>query len=577
MGDLSTNKNGVHQLLTGLKQQGIKHVVASPGSRNAPLSIAFNRDKHFSCFHIPDERSAAFYALGIGERTNTPVVLFCTSGSAVLNYAPAISEAFYRNIPLIVVSADRPLAWTDQGDGQTIRQDNVLQNHVVGFKNLIENTKNDEESWWNKRMIDELLITAVSEQMPIHFNFPFHEPLYELEEVKNLSDNSIKRIAKVEIDKSINAKELDCLLHQWNNATKRMIIVGQQAPNKKLNQLLSDLSKDRSTAILVENTSNMFYKDFMHCIDRTFNSIDGHSLEANFAPDLLITIGGAVVSKKIKAFIRRNKPKYHWNIGEYFKLMDTYQSLTSSIEINALDFLQQFMDSKPDWNVSRFGEQWKQLDYLIQEKHFSSLKELEYCDMKVFSLLLDAIPENSHLHLGNSSVVRYAQLFDPISSIRYYANRGTSGIDGSTSTAIGASIADENSLHTFISGDVSALYDSNAFWNHHLPSNFRMFVINNGGGGIFKIIPGPDTVEEQDDFFVAKQNFSLKHICNAFNVNYLSAESLEEIDGLLDKFYSHQDNNRPVMMEIFTPHELNDQELKKYFKEIKVTPKKLNL
>jgi 2-succinyl-5-enolpyruvyl-6-hydroxy-3-cyclohexene-1-carboxylate synthase len=577
MEGLSTNKNGVHQLLIGLKQHGVKYVIASPGSRNAPLSIAFNRDDHFKCYHIPDERSAAFYALGIAERTNTAVVLFCTSGSAILNYAPAISEAFYRNIPLIVVSADRPLAWTDQGDGQTIRQNNVLQNHVVGFQNLIEDTDNEEEAWWNKRIIDELLLASSTKKMPVHFNFPFHEPLYKLSESSDLSALAEKRIAQVVMNKTIDDKEMECLLHQWNHAEKRMVIVGQHIPNKKLNQLLADLSKDRATAILVENTSNMFYKDFLHCIDRTFNSIDGHNLESDFSPDLLVTIGGAVVSKKIKAFLRRNKPKYHWNIGEHFELMDTYQSLTSSIKINEKDFLEQFLQQKPKWNVSRFGEQWKQLDYLIQDKHFNALGAMEFSDMKVFSLLLDAIPENSHLHLGNSSVVRYAQLFDPISSIRYYANRGTSGIDGSTSTAIGASLVDEDSLHTFISGDISAFYDSNAFWNNHLPNNFRMFVINNGGGGIFKIIPGPDTVEEQDDFFVAKQNFSLEHICKAFDVNYLKASGISEIDSLLDDFYSHQENNRPVLMEIFTPHDTNDQVLKNYFKAIQVTPKKLDL
>jgi 2-succinyl-5-enolpyruvyl-6-hydroxy-3-cyclohexene-1-carboxylate synthase len=577
MAEKSTNKEGVHQLLVGLKQHGVKYVVASPGSRNAPLSIAFNRDQQFKCFHIPDERSAAFYALGMAERSNSPVVLFCTSGSAVLNYAPAISEAFYRNIPLIVVSADRPLAWTDQGDGQTIRQNNVLQNHVLGFRDLLEKPQNDEQLWWNKRMIDELLITASSNKAPIHFNFPFHEPLYELNESKALSYSAKKQIAKTRVNKTLASEELDCLVHQWNNAPKRMIIVGQHTPNKKLNQLLSDLSKDRSTAILVENTSNMFYKDFIHCIDRTFNSIEGSDAESDFSPDLLISIGGAVVSKKIKAYLRRNKPKYHWNVGEYFTLMDTYQSLTASIDMNELDFLEQFMEQKPAYNISRFGEQWKQLDYLIQDKHHQCLQTLDYSDMTVFSLLLDAVPENSHLHLGNSSVVRYAQLFDPIASIRYYANRGTSGIDGSTSTALGATLADEENLHTFISGDISAFYDSNAFWNNHIPSNFRMFVINNGGGGIFKIIPGPATVKEQDDFFVAKQSFSLEHVCKAFDINYLKAERLSEIDEQLDAFYSHQENDRPVLMEVFTPHHENDKALKSYFSKIKVAPKKLSL
>lgn len=568
----STNKTGVHQLLAGLKHHGVNYVVASPGSRNAPLSIAFNRDPHFHCFHIPDERSAGFYALGIAERSNSPVVLFCTSGSAVLNYYPAIAEAFYRNIPLVVVSADRPQAWIDQGDGQTIRQDNVLEKHVAGFRNLLEMPANDEQVWWNKRMVDELLILSKAKKAPIHFNFPFHEPLYGL--ATKETEAPQKHISPASIQRSLASEELECLVHQWNNSPKRMIIVGQLPPSGRMRQLLENLSKDRSTAILVENTSNVQFRDFIHCIDRTFNSIDGVA-EKEFAPDLLITFGGAVVSKKIKAYLRRNKPKYHWNVSMQFPYMDTFQSLTAGIEMDELDFLDQFMQAQLDFSASRFGEQWKQLDYLIQDQHQAVLSQLDYSDLTVFSLLMDAVPENSHLHLGNSSVVRYAQLFDPISSIRYYANRGTSGIDGSTSTALGAALVDPTSLHTFISGDISALYDSNAFWNKHIPSNFRMFVLNNGGGGIFKIIPGPDRVEEQDDFFVAKQDFAMEHICKAFSINYRKATSLNEIDEQLNDFYSHQENNRPVLMEIFTPHEENDKILKAYFSAIKILPKTL--
>lgn len=564
-------KKGVQQLIEVLENNNIKNVIISPGSRNAPLSVTFGRSDKFNTYVIPDERSAAFFALGMAEINEKPSVLICTSGSAVLNYAPAVSEAFYRSIPLIIISADRPLAWTDQGDGQTIRQENVLKNHVVSFESLIENPNSEEDFWWNSRKINNAIALAKQESSPIHFNFPFHEPLYKTEEIQK-SERLTSKTKYLNTSNSLSDQDWNELIEIWNSSPKKLIIVGQKTPNAQLNQLLGDLTKDSSTAILVENTSNIVHPKFIHCIDRTYNSLEKIA-ETEFQPDLLITLGDAVVSKKVKAYLRNFKPKFHWRINPFFEQMDTFQSLSHSIPMHAGKFFEQLMSQPLKFNLSRYGEQWKMLDFQIQDLHSEYLLKTKYSDLAVFNFLLDTIPENSHLHLANSSVVRYAQLFDPIKSIRYYANRGTSGIDGSTSTAVGASVADKDSLHTFISGDISAFYDSNAFWNHHIGSNFRMFVINNGGGGIFKIIPGPDTVQERDEFFVAKQSFSIEYICKAFDINYMKSESLEEIDQQIDQFYSHWDNKRPVLMEVFTPHDENDKVLKDYFKSIKVVPK----
>lgn len=574
MGDLSAKK-GVQQLLNQLKKHGLNHVVISPGSRNAPLTLSFDAAAEFTTYNVPDERSAAFYALGMADKLQEPVAVLCTSGSALLNYASAVSEAFYRGVPLVVLSADRPEEWTDQGDGQTIRQKNALENHVLGFTQLIEKPSDKKESWYNAREIDTLLNKAKNDQGPVHFNFPFDEPLYETVK-ENLSINEDENcIEWVKGDMKLNDSTELRLQSIWNESPKKMIICGQLAQNPRLLKALSELSKDSAVTILVENTSNLMANGFVHCIDRTLNSIPTE-LESDFTPDLLITLGGAVVSKKIKAFLRRNTPKNHWKIGNAFPFMDTYQSLSHSIPMRPENFIQSLLSWNLDLRTSRFGEQWKQLDYLVEDAHFNYLENAKYADLSVFHLLLDSIPENSSLHLGNSSVVRYAQLFNPIKSIDYYCNRGTSGIDGSTSTAMGAALVDSNKLHTFISGDISFFYDSNAFWNHHVPANFRMFVINNGGGGIFKIIPGPSTTKAYDQHFVAKQSFSAAHICNAFDINYKKANSISEIEAQLDTFFSHQSNNRPVVMEIFTPHDLNDQVLKDYFTNIKVEPKLLS-
>lgn len=560
-------KTGVAYFIEQVKKNGLQHIVISPGSRNAPLTIAFTKDSFFTCYSVADERSAGFFAMGMAQQLNQPVAVLCTSGSAVLNYAPAVSEAFYQEIPLIVISADRPSMWTDQGDGQTIRQVGALSNHVHFETELNENVTTEDEIWELTRKIDQGLQTAmVYKKGPVHFNFPFSEPLYNNEVV---ATKSIKNIEFVALKKHFDAHQLEFLSDQWNRAEKRMIIVGQHELNLKLQQALIDLAEDQSVTVLVENTSNCTHRTFIQCIDRTLNSIDTEK-EKDFSPDLLITLGGAIVSKRIKAFLRRNKPKQHWRIGKQFLFTDTYQSMTHSIDMDALNFLTQINFPALNRNVSNYGGKWKQLDLLIKEKHQQFFMNPTYADLSVFEVILDFIPENSQLHMANSSVIRYCQLFDNVASIKRYCNRGTSGIDGSTSTAVGAAVAKPNELITFITGDISFFYDSNALWNKHLKENLKIILINNSGGGIFKIIPGPSTTNTIDDYFTTKQDLQAEKICQTFGVNYLKASSLEEISSQMETFYSIPENGKPMLLEVFTPYDLNDKELKRYFDEVKV-------
>jgi 2-succinyl-5-enolpyruvyl-6-hydroxy-3-cyclohexene-1-carboxylate synthase len=560
----NSEKYGVQQLKEQCFLNGLHTIVFSPGSRNAPFIIAFSEDDRFTCYVIPDERSAAFYAMGMAEQLQKPVAVACTSGSALLNYYPAVSEAFYRNIPLVVISADRPAEWTDMGDGQTIRQKEVFSNHIIDETSLLESPNSENEKWYNQREVDRVL--QLSKNGPVHINFPFNEPLYNTSADKIELSNHTELL---ETDSSLSSNQQTKLSEIWNSSERKLIICGQMPKNGYLQEQLKQLANDSSVAVLVENTSNLADRSFIHCIDRTINSITQDNPEL-FQPDLLITIGGAVISKKIKSYLRSHKPKKHWKIGGSFQFMDTYQSLTTTIPISPNTFFSTILEGDFKFGLSRYGEQWKQLDYLIQDKHDSQLNEIAYSDLSVFRLILDAIPEKSQLHFGNSSVIRYAQLFDPIQSITHKCNRGTSGIDGSTSTALGNCLADPDHLHTLISGDMSFFYDSNALWNHHLPSNFRIFVINNGGGGIFNIIPGPDKSKAKDKYFVTNQSFSAKSICEAFDVNYMSASSMDDIDSQLNCFFEVQSNERPVLMEVFTPRETNDKVLKDYFEKIKI-------
>lgn len=570
MGRIS-DKKGVQQLLRLAKFYGLKKIVVSPGSRNAPLSISFSQSPDFECFVIPDERAAAFYALGMAEQLNEPVAVVCTSGSAVLNYAPAVAEAFYRCIPLVVISADRPAHWIDQGDGQTIRQVGALSNHILAETSLLETPENTSEIQFNHTEIERIFSSCLGLQKgPIHINFPFNEPLYGTIDISALKESQLFLQPIKHEFPILDERELQEIKKIWSTTKNKMIICGQMEHQPQLQHILSELSGDSSVTILVENTSNLSHRRFIHCIDRTLNSITENELDPSFQPELLITIGGAVISKRIKSFLRKIDKLTHWKIGFEFPAMDTYQHLSKSYEIDPSTFFRQLVAEQPTLNISRFGEQWKQLDYLIQDKHEHYFRSAPFGDLSVFHYFMDTVPDESYLHMANSSVVRYCQLFDGLASLRYFCNRGTSGIDGSTSTAMGAAMALPDKFHTFISGDISFFYDSNALWNQHLPENIRIVVINNGGGGIFKIIPGPETSEELDDFFVAKQNYSVEHLCKAFGVHYLSAKSLEEIDDKILSFYSPTNDKRTIVMEVFTPHEENDKQLKDYFNQVRI-------
>jgi len=561
---ISSNKLIVQKIVSACEAYGIKHVVVCPGSRNAPFSIAFDNHPEFSTYVIHDERSAAFFALGMIDQLNNPVAIVCTSGSAVQNISPAVSEAFYRQLPLVVISADRPKNWIDQGDGQTIRQSNVLRDHTMYVTELSDDTESDEYSWFANRELNQAF-SHVSNlwKGPIHINVGLHEPLYDVKEVE---DSSFSKIEFVKTETKIDESTLHVL--RKSIAEKVLVLCGQMNLNDSLHKLLSDFAQNTNVTILVENTSNLSDSRFVHCIDRTLNLISENEIE-KFVPDVLITLGDAIVSKKIKTFLRKNKPKQHWKIGHSFPYMDTYQSVTHVFQMDAASFFKQLLQDQSEINSNNYGSLWRQKDYLAKDKSIEYLDKAEYSDLQVFDYVFQYLPENSILHMANSSVVRYCQLFDPVPSIAYFGNRGTSGIDGSTSTAVGASVANQDKLHVLITGDISFFYDSNALWNNYLGKNLRIILINNSGGGIFRIIPGPSTSPQRDDFFEATHETNAEGICKSFNVNYQSVNTTFALQTVLTDFFTESLNQRPKVVEIFTPRERNAEVLEEYFQFIK--------
>lgn len=534
---------------------GVEHVIISPGSRNAPLTIGFTNHPKIKTYSVADERCAAFFGLGIAQQTQKPVALVCTSGSALLNYYPAIAEAFYSNIPLIVISADRPKHMIDIGDGQTIRQENVFINHSLFNSNLIEGENFLKESTLSVSMAFE---TSIVKNGPVHINVPFDEPLYETTYTKIINNLDKKQLV---VEKE-SGYELEDFTQIWNKSAKKLILIGSHYPDGLLQQQLNELIKDESVIILTETTSNVHHPKFINSIDKVIFPLTDDDFEV-LKPDILLTLGGMVVSKKVKQLLRNHQPKHHWHVNSD-KSLDTFHCLSHYFKISPTSFFNLFL-IEAELVKSNYQEQWLSIKEYRDERHKKFISNIELSDVKAFDIILSKLPNNVQLQLGNSSVVRYAQLFDNNPTIAVFCNRGTSGIDGSTSTAIGAACASKKQT-VFITGDISFFYDSNALWNNYIPANFRIIVINNGGGGIFKILPGPQKTNASD-YFETPHNLTAENLCEMYGLIYKKAIDGEGLLKQLDTFFDESD--QPKVLEIFTPNNFNDKVLKSYFKAIK--------
>ncbi|MEX0288812.1 MAG: 2-succinyl-5-enolpyruvyl-6-hydroxy-3-cyclohexene-1-carboxylic-acid synthase [Flavobacteriaceae bacterium] len=552
--------------------QGIKDIIISPGSRNAPLTIGFTENPFFRCYSIVDERCAAFFALGISQQSARPAALVCTSGSALLNYYPAIAEAFYSDIPLIVISADRPPYKIDIGDGQTIRQENVFAKHIAYSANLVldptafkspissKPSEPQEVQEHNDRELNTAFNKAIVGRGPVHINVPFEEPLYETISSMTVSPN----IRKETVSGTSIVEDYTDFLTTWNNSTRKMVLVGTNPPNSIADAFLEVLGTDNSVLVLTETTSNLYHPNFFPSIDSIVAPLekleDRDKHFRDLRPQIVLTIGGMIVSKKIKAFLREYSPDHHWHVGPK-KAYDTFFCLSQHFKIEANEFFKTFLKGTAKVE-SNYYDHWNETRKRYRVKRENYLKEIPFSDMFAFSSILRSIPKGYQVQLANSSTVRYAQLFDMDPSLEVFSNRGTSGIDGSTSTAIGASMYCKSPT-LLLTGDLSFLYDSNALWNDHIRADFRIIVINNGGGGIFRILPGKEATENFEKFFETVQNIELKKLCSLFDLDYALAQNEKDLSDLLSEFYKKSE--RPKLLEIRTPRFRNDKILLTYF------------
>ncbi|TWP29618.1 2-succinyl-5-enolpyruvyl-6-hydroxy-3-cyclohexene-1-carboxylic-acid synthase [Apibacter muscae] len=533
---------------------GINDIIISPGSRNAPLTIHFTQDTRYKCYSIVDERSAAFFALGMAQSKKKPIVICCTSGTASANYYPAIIEAYYQNIPLLILTADRPENFVDIFDGQTIRQKNIYHNHIYGSYQLSEG--NDDQSISdNFLMIKEAITQLYNCSGPIHINIPFSEPLYELTDTLSIN------IEKLTLPKLASDNyNWNHLLNKWNSYEKKMILVGMQQPSPELNSLLESLARREDTIVLTETTSNLKSDLFYSNIDRYISSLTDKNIYEEFNPDLLLTIGQNIVSKKIKVFLRNSNLKEHWHLDKHWH-PDTYFCLTEKIKTNPINFLEK-LDSLPS-KESLYSTLWLNHKKNKNLKHDEFLKNSSYSDLKVMEVLDAKIPNFYNLQVSNSSAIRYAQLFNFNAKNKVFCNRGASGIDGSSSTAIGFASVELNPT-VLITGDIGFFYDINALWNKYIPNTFRIILMNNGGGDIFNIISGPDQISTAlNEFFVTKHNRNAKLISEEFNLIYKEISCIDELENHLPIFFSS--SNQPKILEINTKNTSNAKILRDYF------------
>ncbi len=599
---ISTNRHA-QQLASLLRAHHITDIVISPGSRSGALVHTFSGCDDFHCRSVVDERSAAYFALGLAQAVGRPVVLLCSSGTATLNYAPAIAEAYHQGIPLIVLTADRPAYWIGQLENQCLNQHEIYRN-FVRYSTTLPIDNSDKSLWFATRQINEAILQATSgKPAPVHLNIPFEEPLHEMTE-QTLDDvmPCPPKITTLPTQTVLCPETMQALVEQLQQSERILIAVGQAAPNR-LNDWLFPVAEALGAVVLAEPLANLSTKNttpddtLIWCIESVCKQ-SNQQPEA-FRPDILITCGGQIVSKTMKTFLRASPPRAHYHIGEEDALIDTYQALTHVIKISPERFFQQLnqlishhvsasQQGEPEGNACEknmcqndthknhereaeqvaksYPQHWLDAQQNITLRYQETLsherehliKEVELRDKKctdrhayhaIFHAL-STLPSELVVHLGNSSVVRHAMMHPPKQGVTYLSNRGVSGIDGSLSTAVGyASMSSK--INTVVLGDLSFLYDSNALWNHYIGGNLRVILVNNGGGNIFSSLETLAQAPSFRPYFFAEHDITGEPFAQAFGLDYYAATSLVSLVRGLEKLYAST-RNKPMLLEVFT-------------------------
>ena len=524
--------------------QGIQTAIISPGSRSAPLTLAFARHPAIETKVIADERAAAFIALGMAQQQKKPVALICTSGSAAFNYAPAVAEAYFQEVPLLILTADRPPEWTNQYDGQTIQQMNIYGKHVKASFTYPDNPSHTDIAWHTNRMVNEAILTSKNEPKgPVHINVPLREPFYpEAKEVTAF--RKVRLIESPKVQTSLDESTWLELIASWNNSSKRLIIAGQQLPNTAATSSLQAFALQQQIPVVSDIISNAHKLDNAILHQDAFLSADKDEENGVLVPDLLITFGMSNISKNLKRFIRKHKPAQHWHIQPHERYQDTFQTLTQVIPMQSGDFFKQFATRLNGTNVyEHYLNSWQKKDVQVADFHDTFFQQQEFGEFQVIQEVINALPKTSQLHLANSMTVRYVNYIGlrKKPDVSVFCNRGTSGIDGSNSTAVGAALA-QNQMVTLITGDMAFFYDRNAFWHKYPVPNLRVILLNNHAGGIFRLIKGPADQPELEEYFETDQGLDAQNTANDYGMEYIKVAHLADLRQALGSLYEPADH-----------------------------------
>ncbi len=551
-----SDKKNILQLVALLEAHGVTRIVLCPGSRNAPLVHTLSTHPSFTCFAATDERSAGFFAIGLSLAGGGTVAVCCTSGTALLNLHPAVAEAYYQQVPLIVISADRPAAWIGQMDGQTVPQPGVFSTLVKKSVTLPE-IHTEEDEWYCNRLVNEAILeTRHHGKGPVHINIPISEPLFQF------TVESLPEVRVITRYQGLNVYDRDYteLIERLNKYQKRMAIVGQMNLiylfDKKYSKLLY-----KHFAWFSEHIGNQTVPGFpVKNFDAALYAMDDE-MQAKMTPELVITYGGHVVSKRLKQYLRKHPPREHWHVAADSEVVDLYGSLTTVIEMDPFEFLEKIANLL-DKKTPEYPLAWENYCKEIPQP------ELPYSEMLAVGSLIKALPEQCALHLANSSVVRYAQLFTVPATVEVCCNRGTSGIEGSLSTAVGyASVSDK--LNFVVIGDLSFFYDMNALWSTHVGSNLRILLLNNGGGEIFHTLPGLEMSGTSHKFITGVHKTSAKGWAEERGFIYLQAEDEEQLAEAMARFATSEPQEQPLLLEVVTNKNKDARILKEYYHQLK--------
>lgn len=559
-----SNKENVNILTSLLLEYGVSDAVVCPGSRNAPIVHNLSVCEAIRCRPVTDERSAAFYALGLAIATRRPTVVCVTSGSALLNVMPAVAEAAYQHVPLVVISADRPQQWIDQLDGQTIPQSDALGRFVRKAVQLPE-PHNDEERWLCRRLVNEAMHLATCRQgAPVHINVPISEPLFEFdtEQLPQLSRfNNIKRAA-------IKDASMD-MPDAFHKAKRPMIVIGQLAHGTISHETIRSLSE--KYVVMSEPLSNPSYmtihfdEAIRYIVSDNSSINDDEDDKTAYYPDYVIYVGDTLVSKPARRFLRNAKAPSCLITPDAADIHDPLMTLTDIVEcdtdsINAL--LASLCDAPDTDERCRFHDRWQSLldayaahaDAYAPE--YSQMATVKYFEEQLADLDIDIC-----VHYANSSAVRLACIY---AQHYVWCNRGVNGIEGSLSTAAGFSLATHD-MTVCVIGDLSFFYDQNALWNSNLRGNLRIILLNNRGGGIFRQLPGLSDSPAADDLVMASHENTAQGICTQNDIGYMSAKNMDEMQiGIVTLLT--RESERPMLLEVFTDSNEDVKALEKYFK-----------